>query len=295
MKLQQLRYFYAACSCKSISLAAEKLHVSQPSVSMSIHEPEREFGAPLISRCYKGFVLTEEGAALEEMAESLLRHADHVNEEMLSFGQRQKPVCLGVPPMIGTSFFPLLYKELRSKAPELLLNCEETGAKTLIHNLRENVLDLVLFAHEDPPTKEFAYITIGKTEMLWCALAEHPLAAHEIITPELLKNEPLVFLDDSFIAHELVRQRFADYEVKPNVLHTTQQLSTFLNMVSSGIASGFMLHFLANSQKGLITRPFHRLITLDISLIWRKNAALSRGTKQLIQLCQQDVFAQRFR
>ena len=100
MKLQQLRYFYAACTHKSISRAAEILHVSQPSVSMAIRDLEREFGAPLISRCYKGFVLTEEGIALEEMAESLLRHADQVNEEMLSFGQRQKPVRLGVPPMM---------------------------------------------------------------------------------------------------------------------------------------------------------------------------------------------------
>lgn len=294
MKLQQLRYFYAACTHKSISRAAEILHVSQPSVSMAIRDLEREFGAPLISRCYKGFVLTEEGSALEEMAESLLRHADQVNEEMLSFGQRQKPVRLGVPPMMGTAFFPVLYKELRTKYPQLLLSCEETGGKTLIHDLRENILDLVLFAHEGPPSKEFEYITVAKTEMLWCALPNHPLAAHEVITPELLKNEPLVFLDDTFLAHALIRQRFAEAGVSPNVLHTTQQLSTFLNMVSSGAASGFMLHFLANSQKGLVTRVFERPVTLDISLVWRKNAALSRSAKQLIQLCQQDVVAKCF-
>lgn len=295
MKLQQLRYFYAACYYKSISHAAEKLHVSQPSVSMAIRELEREFGAPLISRCYKGFVLTEEGTALEEMAESLLRHADQVNEEMLSFGRRQKPVRMGIPPMIGTAVLPFLYNELRTKCPDILLNCEETGAKALMHDLKENILDLVLSAHADPLPKEFETITIARTEMLWCALPDHPLAVHKAITPELLKNEPMVFFGDSYLVHELIRQRFTEVGITPTVLHATEQLSTIQSMVRNGVASGFMLHFLANTQKGLVTLSFDKPITLDISLVWRKNTALSRSAKQLIQICQQESFAECFR
>ena len=295
MKLQQLRYFYAACYYKSISHAAEKLHVSQPSVSMAIRELEREFGAPLISRCYKGFVLTEEGTALEEMAESLLRHADQVNEEMLSFGRRQKPVRMGIPPMIGTAVLPFLYNELRTKCPDILLNCEETGAKALMHDLKENILDLVLSAHADPRPKEFETITIARTEMLWCALPDHPLAVHKAITPELLKNEPMVFFGDSYLVHELIRQRFTEVGITPTVLHATEQLSTIQSMVRNGVASGFMLHFLANTQKGLVTLSFDKPITLDISLVWRKNTALSRSAKQLIQICQQESLAECFR
>lgn len=295
MKLQQLRYFYAACYYKSISHAAEKLHVSQPSVSMAIRELEREFGAPLISRCYKGFVLTEEGTALAEMAESLLRHADQVNEEMLSFGQRQKPIRLGVPPMIGTVVLPFLYQELRSRHPDILLSCEETGANTMMHDLKENVLDLVLSAHSDPIPKEFDSIPIAKTEMLWCAQPEHPLTAYKTITPELLKEEPLVFFGEGYLVHELIRHRFAQAGITPTVLHSTEQLSTLQSMVLNGVATGFMLDFLANTQKGLVKLSFDPPIALQISLVWRKNTALSRGAKQLIQICQQESFAECFR
>lgn len=103
MKLQQLRYFCAACRMRSLSRAAESLHVSQPSVSMAIRELEREFGVSLIARRYQGFALTEEGTALWEMAQSLLRHADHMSSQMQALGQRRRPVRLGVPPMIGTA------------------------------------------------------------------------------------------------------------------------------------------------------------------------------------------------
>jgi DNA-binding transcriptional LysR family regulator len=51
MKLQQLTYFITACQLGSISLAAEALHVSQPSISMAIRELEREFGVTLTVRC----------------------------------------------------------------------------------------------------------------------------------------------------------------------------------------------------------------------------------------------------
>ena len=60
MKLQQLRYFKAACQYSSLTTAAKALHVSQPSISTAIHELEREFDIQLMERRYQGFTLTAE-------------------------------------------------------------------------------------------------------------------------------------------------------------------------------------------------------------------------------------------
>lgn len=169
MKLQQLRYFCAACRMRSLSRAAESLHVSQPSVSMAIRELEREFGVSLIARRYQGFALTEEGTALWEMAESLLRHADHVQAQMQALGQRRRPVRLGVPPMIGTVLLPRLYREMDRRCPELLLETEELGTKTLLRDLRENVLDLAFVSHHESLEPDFDALPITTLEIVWCA------------------------------------------------------------------------------------------------------------------------------
>ena len=169
MKLQQLRYFSTACPMRSLSRAAESLHVSQPSVSMAIRELEREFGVSLIARRYQGFSLTEEGTALWEMAESLLRHADHVSAQMQALGQRRRPVRLGVPPMIGTVLLPRLYREMDRRCPELLLETEELGTKTLLRDLRENVLDLAFVSHHEPLEAEFDTMPVTSLEIVWCA------------------------------------------------------------------------------------------------------------------------------
>ena len=129
MKLQQLRYFEAACRLGSVSRAAEALRVSQPAVSMAIRELEREFGVALTVKRYQGFDLTVDGKILLEMSGSLLRHADHVSEQMCLRGRRRRPVRLGMPPMIGTVLLPVLYRALNFLEPDILLSTEELGTK----------------------------------------------------------------------------------------------------------------------------------------------------------------------
>lgn len=61
MKLLQIKYFYTVCRCGSITKAAEKLFVSQPTISFCIKELEDEFGLKLFQRKHGRMVLTVEG------------------------------------------------------------------------------------------------------------------------------------------------------------------------------------------------------------------------------------------
>lgn len=237
MKLQQLRYFEATCRLGSISRAAESLHVSQPSVSMAIRDLEREFGVSLIARRYQGFSLTEEGAILRELAESLLRHADHVYDRMQALGRQRRPVRLGVPPMIGTALLPTLYRRLADRYPDLLLATEELGTKTLIRDLRENVLDMAFVSHYAPLPTEFEAVPVTDMEVVWCTLPDHSLAGKDRISIPQLEDEPLVFFHSNFSLRERVMQQFEDAGITPHILHATEQLSTVQSLIRSGTAT----------------------------------------------------------
>ena len=287
MKLQQLRYFEATCRLGSISRAAESLHVSQPSVSMAIRDLEREFGVSLIARRYQGFSLTEEGTILLEMSESLLRHADHISDRMQALGRQRRPVRLGVPPMIGTALLPTLYRQLADRYPDLLLTTEELGTKTLIRDLRENVLDIAFVSHYAPLPPEFEAVPVTDMEIVWCALPGHPLAGKDRISIPQLEDEPLVFFQSSFSLRERVMQQFENAGITPRILHATDQLSTVQSLIRSSTATGFLLHPLASTMPDLAVLSLEPQVFVHVSLVWRRSHKPFRDMSRLIELCRQ--------
>ena len=108
MKLTQLRYFQGICRWGSLSRAARELHISQSVLSGTIKELEEEFGVLLFSRSGRGLVLTKEGEFFLGEAESLLDHADQVEERMGQFKNAGQTVHLGVSPMLSVLLFPRL-------------------------------------------------------------------------------------------------------------------------------------------------------------------------------------------
>ena len=113
MKLYQLRYFSAVCSCGHVTKAAEELHVSQPSVSNAIKELEDEFGVNLFHRINNRLTPTQEGLTFLDRAVKILELADDTQSLMTEMGSRKRQVKVGVPPMIGTFLLPKLFKDFK--------------------------------------------------------------------------------------------------------------------------------------------------------------------------------------
>ncbi len=282
MKLQQLRYFEAACRYHSITVAAEALHVSQPSISMAIRELEEEFDVKLTIRRYQGFALTEEGKALWELGTSLLQHADRVERYMNDFSEEHHTIRIGVPPMVGTLVLPELYQVFLQEYPQISLTAEERGTKTLLRGLLDNTLDLAFATHSGPLEPDFHAVSVSQTETVWCAAPDHPLVGKECISAEQLEGEPLVFFQSSFSQHELVMRQFQAAGVQPRVLHETEQLSTVHSMVRSGAASGFLLRFLAESLPGVQWVRLDPPVPVEVSLAWDRRRKLTPDMRRLV-------------
>lgn len=80
MTLQQLKYLVTVAECGSISEAAQKLFISQPSLSAAIQNLEKEMGVTAFSRSSKGVVITREGEELLAYSRMLLEQADIMQE-----------------------------------------------------------------------------------------------------------------------------------------------------------------------------------------------------------------------
>lgn len=282
MKLQQLQYFTEAVKYSSISKAAEVLHVSQPTISISIQELEKEFNVPLIARRYQGFTLTAEGKEFYDLAISLLKQASLLQDQMEQYGNADRPVHFGITPMMGSLLLSDLYKKIWIKYPNISLKTEELGSRMLLKDIKADVLNLAVLIHQKEFPREFDSLLVNELELVWCCLPSHYLAEKKSITAEDLKDEPLVMFDDNFAVSEVIADYFQDAGITPYIIHSTQQLYTVQNMIRDGIATGFLLKPIAEQFPWLTYHSLPR--TVRYSLVWLKKKALHSNVKKIIQL-----------
>lgn len=273
MNLVQLKYFQAVCTFGTVSAAAEYLFISQPSLSSAIKELENEFGVALFKRQHRGMTLTAEGEQLLRMSGELLGRADEIKNIMNDLGKERKLLRLGIPPMIGSLILPAVYRSFAPKYPEIRLEITEGGRRELLEKLSGNILDMAILPHTASNIGgEFESLKLAELETVLCVSKDSPLAKLKRVSATELVNEVLVLFKNSFFQTEEIKRWFAESGVKPNVLLQTEQLSTVLSIVSSGIAGGFMFRQLIDGKPEFAAISTETPMYVNVSLVWKKDA-----------------------
>src|SRR5690349_19540223 len=143
MQLQQLRYFVAVAAVRHFTQAADRVGVTQPSLSKQIHSLEAELGTPLFERSDAS--LTAAGEALLPLAQRILADVDAAHREVQHvIGLQRGRVRLGATPSLCVSLVPGLLRRFRDAYPGVDLRLEESGSQDLVRDLGRGELDLAL-------------------------------------------------------------------------------------------------------------------------------------------------------
>lgn len=287
MNITQLKYFYAVATYHTVSLAAQHLYISQPSLSSAIRELEKEFEVSLFYRRYNGMFLTPAGTKLFNSAEELLAHYDEVESMMHHLGRDTKPLRIGIPPMISSFIFADIYKNFLKKNSEMEFVITEKGRYELLDKLNDDLLDVVLLPHTKPFDSNYSAKRIGTLEIVCCVSKSNRLAGYEAVDPAMLAEEPLVLFSDTFFQTKTIRNWFASAGVEPNVSIQTEQLSTAQNMIENDLAIGFMFKNLAKKNPSLQAIPLSPPIPVDVSVLRKKDAYVFDGIKKLEQFLEE--------
>ena len=279
MNLTQLKYFEAVCMFETVSDAAKYVHIAQPSLSNAIKDLENEFGVALFHRHRHGMTLTKEGKILRDMSKELLAKAEQTEKIMKDIGKERKNIRLGIPPMIGSVILPQIYRDFICTAENFSVNITEGGRQELYGKLMNNELDMVFLLHNRPFGTDVSSVRITQLEIVCCTSGENPLAKETLVTPEILKDTPLVLFENSFFQTEEIKKWFARNGFVPNILLQTDQLSTMQNIVTSNVASGFMFRQFVEGKQNLTAISMHEPIHADISLVWKKGTYFFNNMK----------------
>lgn len=284
MKLYQLQYFTSVCghSC-NISRAAEALHISQPSVSNAIRDLKEEFGVCLFQRINRKLRITREGEIFLAMATDLLSRSESVVNRMRDLGDRKNHVKIGIPPMIGSFLFPVIFQEFSKLHPEIRLEAFEEGSFQLMKMVEEDLLDAAIITMDQSDMEHFYAVRILDTETVFCVRRDHPLASRQTISFPQLAGEPLVLLRAGSYQHQMIEESFRRCGVIPNVVFHTNQLYTMENFLRTGIASVFLFRETAARMTGVQMISLDPPLEIHVGLVWKRGHFLYSDATRFIR------------
>lgn len=139
----------AAANFKSISKAADHLHIAQPALSRQLKKLEDDLDVELLQRDARGVRLTEAGTWLFEKAESVLRQFEHLTDEVRRRGKDPSGhVSVALMPSVASLIAPLLIERLRKRHPKISLRISEGLTTSIVDGLLEDKFDLGLIPAE---------------------------------------------------------------------------------------------------------------------------------------------------
>ncbi len=285
MTLQQLLYFVTAVECGNITAAAEKLYISQPSLSNAIHNLEKEMGVVAFSRSNKGVVLTHEGEELLSFSRNLLEQAE-VMKEHFGTGEKRSPKfsvsCQHYS--FAVNAFVELVKEFDADQYSFILRETQTGE--IIDDVANGNSEIgIIYLSES--NEEVLTKLIKKNELVYSELfsakphvficKDHPLAKRDSVTPEELKSYPYLVFEQGernsfYFSEELVSVLDFPKHIQVRDRATLFNLVIGLNgfTVSSGVIDSKL------NGDSIIARPLEIDGNMRIGYIKKKNIMLSR-------------------
>jgi len=194
MTLTELRYIVTLARERHFGRAAQKCHVSQPTLSVAIKKVEQRHGVILFERAAGALRLTPVGERVAEQAARVLEEAGRI-DELVAAGADPLvgPLRLGVIYTIAPYLLPRLIPALHARAPRMPMYIQENFTVSLSEQLRRGELDAIIVAE---PYAEAGIVALAVyDEPFVVAIPEaHPLAQQREISPAQIESENLLLL-----------------------------------------------------------------------------------------------------
>jgi LysR family hydrogen peroxide-inducible transcriptional activator len=283
--LRQLQYAVAVADARSFRRAAERCHVSQPSLSAQLAQLESVLGTRLFERERRPVLLTPAGEQIVDRARRLLVDTDDLLNASKQLGDPLSgSLRIGVIPTISPYLLPEIVPTIRRQHPELTALWVEEKTETLVANLGEGKIDAALLALE-ASLGTLDHEVIAKDPFVLATPLGHPLAtAKGPARLGDLAGATVLLLDDGHCLRDQALSYCSRARAHEADFRATS-LSTLAQMVSAGAGVTLMprLALPTESRRGkLAVRRFvdpapHR----TLALAWRKSSPLGPALRRL--------------
>ncbi|OYX33784.1 MAG: DNA-binding transcriptional regulator OxyR [Caulobacterales bacterium 32-69-10] len=287
--LRQLHYLAELAATGHFRRAAERVGVTQPSLSAQIALLEQALGVKLIERGGTTAVLTPVGREVTDRAQRIL-----ADLQALIDSARSDPdglsgtLRIGVSPTLGPYLMPHIVARLHREHPELKLHVREGTPEDMVRDLAAGLHDVVL-AQLPVVGEEYMIHRLFREPLLIAMASDDPLAREAALDPAALAGRSLLTLSPRY---KMTDQIIALGEaVGAKVLRDYEgtSLDAIRQMAGMGMGLALLpaLYVRSEIREGdeVVTRPLKgRSLHRDLGLVWRKSAGRSPAFYKLAEL-----------
>lgn len=256
--LRQLEYFIAAGETGSITLASERIHISQPSISTAISHLETELGVQLFIRHHaQGLSITPAGRDLLREAKSLITQAEGLYTLASEVsGTVRGTLSLGCMVTLAPMLVPELSHSFTSAYTATQIRHVEGDQEQLLEGLRRSRIDVALMYDLQVPD-DVVFVPLARLPPCVLLAASHPLANEPALSLEDLRHEPLVLLDLP-LSREYFLALFMARGVEPTITARSAHPEVVRTMVANRYGYS-LVNVRPRSEQALDGRPLVRV------------------------------------
>jgi Transcriptional regulator len=287
MEIRQIKYFIQVCKDKSVSKAAENLHISQQGLSKIIKNLEDEFEVVLFERTSKGVILTEFGNLLLEKSEKVIEEFDSMIDFLNEKANLEKmTINIGLPHILYADLFALILCEFNERHKDVNLEIVELGSYACERYMEDDLLD-ISFAVKPINTDKFGFIHVATSDVVLLVNQNHYLAKKKEVELKDLADEKFIMLTTDYKSRYLTIDSCIREGFNPNIVFTTSQLDRIFGLVAMN--KGIAILPELNSIKASISNDKISIISfkdkpfkIEIGFITNKFKKINGITKKLI-------------
>ena len=292
MKFQQLYYILEVAKERSFSKAAQKLFITQPSLSQSIQNLEQQLGIQLFDRTTTPISLTYAGEVYVKNAKQILSLEKKLFEQMSELIALKKGrIIVGVSPYHNKYILPRILPIFQKQYPGIDIVSVEKNTVERRDALLSGTVDisLTVFVEKDP---NFDYLPLI-TEKIFLALPPtSPLSKYlkksvfPLISLEQFRNEPFIVLKKDQALHILADGLFKQAGFKPRILMEIGNIDATIAMVMENLGLAFVPDTIVNNSNVKYT-PIYCTIdnffpTREVAFAYRKGHPLNQAASAFI-------------
>ncbi|GBF28625.1 HTH-type transcriptional regulator CynR [bacterium MnTg03] len=287
MQIPQITAFLAVAELQSFSLAAERLHITQPAVSKRIRQLEETMQTTLFDRIGKKSILTPNGLAL-------IPHAEQILLEIKTYKARlerehDKPsgiLTLATSHHVGLHRLPQVLRDFKIEYPQVDLDLHFMDSEDACIAVSKNELELAIVTLPEIPDERLNLEPIW-IDLLQVVLApDHPLSHLSEINSDQLLDYPAILPSTGTFTRKIINQYFATAKGSMKIILETNYLETIKVMVSANLGWSMLpIGMLDSTLTGISLNGLE--IKRSLGIVTRRNRTLSLNSEAMIAMLRQ--------
>ncbi len=288
MNLRQLHFFLEVARCGSFTAATERLHISQPALSIAIRKLEEELEIKLFNRRDRHITLTAEGEVLACHAREIQRKVAEARQELAALrGLLKGEVRIGLTPMLSSCFLPRIIAAFKQRHPALHISIAGDSAANLPRQIEQGEIDIGIIA--GPVPEGFDSHHLLRDEVVACVPRSHPFAQRSSVPIRELLGEALIHFKTGYHLREMIDTLALQEGMTPVVVAESNLFSLIVNLVKEELGLAFLLRMMVTEDTQLAALSCSNPLYLDLSIAWKRNTRLSHANRAFVEFLIEEV------